>query len=120
MDIASLQDLMQQRGVSRSVINKISASTKALPSQGILDSWSAAPTIAGLSPAESELLLVRLLERVAAAFGAALGDDDVPELVGLPDMDYLLNKVSNRQVASLLRQKCARLTPNDERCHERV
>ncbi|MYM36289.1 hypothetical protein GTP38_18310 [Duganella sp. FT94W] len=120
MDIASLEDLMQQRGISRGVIKKMSASTMALPPQGILDSWSAAPAIAGLTPAESELLLIRMLERVAAAFGASLGEADVPELSRLPDIDYLLNKISSEKVARLLRQECARLTPTNERCHERV
>jgi hypothetical protein len=60
-----------------------------------------------------------MLERVSAKFGASLSND-IPELYGLPDVDDLLGKISNQQVAELLKRECDRLKPPDERCRERV
>ena len=77
--------------------------------RGDCSAGGATPVIAGLNAAESELLLIRMLERLAERLEAKLDEHDVPELVGLPSVDELLAKISNPQVAVMLRDTCARL-----------
>jgi hypothetical protein len=108
MDISAAVPIMRQQGVSEDFIAEIREAAAKIPAGGML-SWGATPVIAGLNAAESELLLIRMLERLAERFDAKLSDHDVPELVGLPSVDELLGKVSNPQAAVILRDAYARL-----------
>ena len=108
MDISITEPLMRQYGVSEDSIAKLREAAANAPAGGLL-SWGATPVIAGLNAAESELLLIRMLERLAERLEAKLDEHDVPELVGMPGVDELLAKISNPQVAVMLRDTCARL-----------
>lgn len=108
MDISATEPLMRQQGVSEDFIVKLREAAAKVPAGGVL-SWGATPVIAGLNGTESEQLLIRMLERLAERLDAKLDDHDVPEFVGMPSVDELLAKISNPQVAGILRNTCARL-----------
>lgn len=108
MDISATEPLMRQQGVSEDFIAKLREAAAKIPAGGLLR-WGATPVISGLNAAESELLLIRMLERLAERLEAKLDDHDVPELMGMPSIDELLAKISNPQVAGILRNACTRL-----------
>jgi hypothetical protein len=120
MDTLSAELIMRKHKVHENIIAQMVASEAALPPDGMLNDWGPAPAIAGLTAAESELLVIRMLERLASQFGVVFDDEDLPELAGLPRADELLSKVSNRHIADLLRAQCSLLKQPDQRRHERV
>jgi hypothetical protein len=82
MDISATEPLMRQQGISEDFIVKLREAASKVPARGLL-SWGATPVIAGLNAAESELLLIRMLERLAERLEAKLDAQDVPEIVGM-------------------------------------
>lgn len=120
MSTLSAELIMRKCNVPDELIQQMGASMESLFPGEVLGSWGKAPAITGLSGAESELLVIRMLQRLATQFGVGFETADFPELVGKPDIDELLDRVSNAQVAGLLRAQCERLLPNSDKFHERV
>ena len=70
---------------------------------------AAAPPIRGLTKAECELLMIRMLQELFSRQGIRLDDDEFAELDGLPQLDELIEKISSKQSAQLLRNEVDRL-----------
>lgn len=119
MATSSVELLMRKCNVPEELIKQMRTSMESLSLDAVLGGWGNAPVITGLSASEGELLVIRMLQRLASRFGMGFDASDFPELVGMPDLDELLDKVSNAQVACLLRAECHRLLPNPDRHYER-
>ncbi|MYN18919.1 hypothetical protein GTP81_19400 [Rugamonas sp. FT107W] len=76
-------------------------------------SGSKLPPIAGLTAVETDMLFIRLLEQVAIRLGIELDCLD-----GVATSGELLGKVTNQEVASLLRDEFLKSTPNDRELQE--
>lgn len=70
---------------------------------------ASAPLIRGLTEAECGLLSIRMLQELCCRQGIRLDDDELPELAGLPQVDELLDKITNQQAAQLLRNEVDRI-----------
>ena len=71
------------------------------------------PPIRGLTEAECGLLSIRMLQELCCRQGIRLGDDELPELAGLPQGDELIDKISSEQAAQLLRNEVDRIRSSE-------
>lgn len=77
--------------------------------------FSELPLIPGLSAFETDMMFIRLLEQVAWRLGI-----EFDCLGGVAARDELLSKITNDEVASMLREEFRRLGANDRRLQESV
>ena len=89
------------------LIEKARRSAESLPEDV---SVGKLPPVAGLNAAETDMLFIRLLEQVAIRLGIELDCLD-----GVPTTGELLGKVTNQEVARLLREEFLRSSPSDRK-----
>ncbi|WP_332852425.1 hypothetical protein [Duganella sp. S19_KUP01_CR8] len=94
MNIAALESFKE-------LMAKVRESEASLPSAPVVGEL---PPLAGLSAFETEMMFVRLLEQVGMRL-----DVELDCLDGVPTRDELLSKITNAEVASMLREEFRRL-----------
>ena len=108
-----LKFLIEKCRVPKTLVQKWITWNFARKLAGLDKRRAAAPAIRGLTETECELLLIRMLQELCCRQGIRLDDDELPELAGLPQVDELLDKVTNQQAAQLLRNEVNRIRSSE-------
>lgn len=101
-------------------MDKIFTSIIRKCSEGISNRLGLASTLRGLTAAESDLLMVRMLQELSSRYDIYFDDIEIPGLAGLPQLDELLDKVSSQDAARLLRDEVGRLRSKEAGSYQRV
>lgn len=90
MDISHMEPRLLQCGLTQEQVNELKAAAAKLP-PGIEDGTLInIPRIPGLTQQQSELLVSRLLDRLAIELGLPIDDPDLYDELGFPSLEELI------------------------------
>ena len=104
-----LKSIVRKCGIPGMLSVKWGGWRPAMRSHGMRNRMDSASALRGLTPAESDLLMVRMLQELSSRYDIYFDDTEIPGLAGLPQLDELLDKVISQDAARLLRDEVSRL-----------
>src|SRR4051812_38740059 len=97
MDFSIAEPLMLKYGITHAQITELKALAAKLPSDVLDGTRMPIACIPGLNAVESELLMARMLDAIAPAFGVAVPGGELLDLAGCPSLQTLMRTADHRQ-----------------------
>lgn len=90
MDISHMESRLLKFGLTQAQFNELKAAAAKLP-PGIEDgTWLDIPRFPGLTQHQTEILVGRLLDRLAVELGTPVDEPDLYDELGYPSLEELL------------------------------
>ncbi len=109
MDFLVAEPLMLKYGVTPQQIDELKALAAKLPTDFIDGTRMPIPKVPGLTAAESELLMARMLDAIAPLLGVPVDDPDLLDELGLPTMQELMRTADQRKEGARRRRQGFRI-----------
>lgn len=101
MDFLVAEPLMLKYGITLEQIDKLKALAAKLPADFVDGTRMPIPKMPGLTTSESELLMARMLDAIAAVLGVPVDDPDLLDVLSLPTMQELMRTGGERKKSAL-------------------
>lgn len=115
-----LKSSVRKCGIPEMLRAKWAGWRAAMRSHGLRKRSDSASVLRGLTPEESDLLMVRMLQELSLRYDIYFDDAEIPGLAGSPQLDELLDKIISQDAALLLRDEVSRLRSKEVVSYQRV